>query len=365
EARMMAALRHPGVVEVYDYGDATDSNGGVAYLVMGYVDGQPLTARIAEAGRLSVEETMSVVAQAARALHAAHSAGIVHRDVKPANLLVRPDGKVVLVDFGVARSATVTSVTALHEVVGTALYMAPEQVRRQALTPATDVYALGATAYHCLAGRPPFGGDSLVEVALRHLDTQPPPLPPDVPEPVQAMVRRALAKDPADRYPDAAAFAEAARRAGTPVVNLAAGPADLAGPAGAGPAQPVPPAARRRLARHLPAAVAVLLGVAVLAVLLQSKGSEPVVPGPGRDRPSTGPAASAGAGPAPGGRPVASPGPRATGSPPAGSPRPSGQVPGGDGPPQPSTNVPTADVSTPDPNSVPTDVPTDDPADRP
>ena len=126
EARMMAAFRHPGVVEVYDYADATDAGDEqVAYLVMAYVEGEPLSARIKQ-GPLSVGETMSIVSQAADALHAAHQAGTVHRDVKPGNLIVRPTGAVVLVDFGVARSAAVTSVTAVNAIVGTALYMAPE-----------------------------------------------------------------------------------------------------------------------------------------------------------------------------------------------------------------------------------------------
>ena len=158
EARMMAAFRHPGVVEVYDYASATDSRdkNRCAYLVMAYVEGEPLSTRLKEAGRLSVAETMSIVTQAADALHAAHQNGTVHRDVKPGNLIVRPNGTVILVDFGVARSAAVTSVTGLNAIVGTALYMAPEQVAKGAVTPATDIYALGAVAYHCLSGRPPF-----------------------------------------------------------------------------------------------------------------------------------------------------------------------------------------------------------------
>ena len=145
EARMMAAFRHPGVVEVYDYsaGDASDED-NCAYQVMAYVDGEPLSARLKEQGRLGVAETMSIVAQAAEALHAAHENGTVHRDVKPGNLIVKPNGTVILVDFGVARSAAVTSVTGLNAIVGTALYMAPEQVAKGNVTPATDVYALGA-----------------------------------------------------------------------------------------------------------------------------------------------------------------------------------------------------------------------------
>src|SRR4051812_29405423 len=212
EARMMAAFRHPGVVEVYDYsaGEAGNED-SCAYLVMAFVDGEPLSARLKEQGRLGVAETMSIVSQAADALHAAHENGTVHRDVKPGNLIVKPNGTVILVDFGVARSAAVTSVTALNAIVGTALYMAPEQVAKGNVTPATDIYALGAVAYHCLAGNPPFDGDNALQVALRHLEDDPEPLPPNVvPPAVRELISRAMAKHPDDRFANAAEFAEAA-----------------------------------------------------------------------------------------------------------------------------------------------------------
>lgn len=214
EARMMAALHNPGVVQVYDSGEDTLPGGARAdYLVMEYVDGEPLSHRLSTVGRLDAAETMSIVAQAAQALDAAHAAGIVHRDVKPSNLLVHPDGTVVLVDFGVARSTTVTSITGTNAVPGTALYMAPEQALGKKVSPATDIYALGTVAYHCLAGHTPFSGDNPLEVAIKHTQDEPPPLPDDVPVAVAALVARALAKDPADRHPDAAALAEAARAA--------------------------------------------------------------------------------------------------------------------------------------------------------
>ncbi|BCJ51321.1 serine/threonine protein kinase [Actinoplanes sp. NBRC 14428] len=212
EARMMAAFRHPGVVEVYDYsaGNADDED-QCAYLVMAFVDGEPLSARLKEQGRLAVGETMSIVAQAADALHAAHENGTVHRDVKPGNLIVKPNGTVILVDFGVARSAAVTSVTGLNAIVGTALYMAPEQVAKGNVSPATDIYALGAVAYHCIAGVPPFDGDNALQVALRHLEDDPDPLPENLAPPeVHELISRAMAKNPADRFASAAEFAEAA-----------------------------------------------------------------------------------------------------------------------------------------------------------
>ncbi len=214
EARIMAALRHPGIVQVYDCGEDDLPNGGRAdYLVMEFVEGQPLSRRIEAARQLDVAETMSIVAQAAQALHAAHLGGIVHRDVKPSNLLVQEDGTVVLVDFGVARSTNVTSITSANAVPGTALYMAPEQAAGRPVSGATDIYALGAVAYCCLTGGPPFTGDNPLQVAVRHLDDEPPELPQEIPTPVRELVGRALAKDPAERFATGAAMADAARAA--------------------------------------------------------------------------------------------------------------------------------------------------------
>ncbi|GIF67572.1 serine/threonine protein kinase [Asanoa ishikariensis] len=214
EARTMATLRHPGVVDVYDFGEDTDPDGKtVVYLVMGFVDGESLAQRIKTAERLSPAETMAIVAQTAHALQAAHDAGVVHRDVKPGNLIVRPDGQVVLVDFGVARSAEAAELTGVNELVGTALYMAPEQVAKRAITPATDIYALGAVAYHCLSGHPPFMGDNALTIALSHLDEEPPPLPEEVPQAVRTVIATAMAKDPEDRFKNAAAMAQIAEAA--------------------------------------------------------------------------------------------------------------------------------------------------------
>ncbi|MFE9958870.1 protein kinase [Micromonospora sp. NPDC005299] len=240
EARMLAALRHPGIVQVHDFGSATLADGSqVSYLVMEYVDGEPLVTWIRRAGRLDPASTMSVVGQAAHALHAAHLAGIVHRDVKPGNLLVKRDGTVVLVDFGIARASTMAGITAAHMVLGTASYMSPEQAAGQPVSPVTDVYALGAVAYYCLAGRPPFEGDNPLQVAMRHVQDEPPPLV-GTPPPVVEVVRRALAKRPADRFPSALALAEAAQDArdatlaGLPVPPRP--PWAVAGPAVPGPA---------------------------------------------------------------------------------------------------------------------------------
>lgn len=242
EARIMASLRHPGVVQVFDCGEDDLPSGGRAdYLVMEFVAGEPLSRRIETAGQLEVAETMSIVAQVAQALHAAHGRGIVHRDVKPSNLLVQDDGTVVLVDFGVARSTNVTSITSTNAVPGTALYMAPEQAAGRPVSGATDVYALGAVAYCCLTGSPPFTGDNPLQVAVRHLDDEPPELPAEIPASVRELVSRALAKDPADRYPSAAAMADAARaaRADSPTATAA-----LRGAAGSARSRDDQPAVR-------------------------------------------------------------------------------------------------------------------------
>jgi eukaryotic-like serine/threonine-protein kinase len=226
EARTMATINHPGVVDVYDYG--SDPHVG-AYLVMEYVEGDPLSRTLSRVGRLTPARTMALVAQAADALQAAHDKGIVHRDVKPGNLLVRPNGTLVLTDFGIARSALVGQLTAVGSVLGTASYISPEQASGGVATPLSDVYALGVVAYQCLSGRRPFEGESPLEIAMKHVRQQPAPLPPDTPPAVRGIVERAMAKDPATRFPTAAALGQVARQASA---GLAGGAPARVGPAG-------------------------------------------------------------------------------------------------------------------------------------
>ncbi len=210
EARHTAGLAHPGIASVFDYGE----NDGTAYLVMELVPGEPLSAILAREGRLSPDRALDVVAQAGRALDVAHQSGVIHRDVKPGNILVCPDGTVKLTDFGIARAADATPLTRTGVVLGTAQYLSPEQANGAAVTPASDVYSLGVVAYECLAGRRPFDGDTPVGIAMAHLNDEPLPLPGDVPPDAAGLVTRALAKDPADRFAtaaDVAAAADAAR----------------------------------------------------------------------------------------------------------------------------------------------------------
>jgi serine/threonine-protein kinase len=212
EAQHAAALSHPNIAAVYDYGEeqATDGSGEcLAYLVMELVEGESLSARLDRIGPLSADQTLVVLRQTAAALAVAHAAGVVHRDVKPGNVLVREDGTVKITDFGIAWSAGSVPLTQTGQVVGTAAYLSPEQAAGSHATPASDVYSLGMVGYECLTGRKAFEGDNSVAVALRQLRDQPAPLPEDVPAGVRALIDHALVKDPAHRWPDGAAFVAA------------------------------------------------------------------------------------------------------------------------------------------------------------
>ncbi|MFY1635280.1 serine/threonine-protein kinase [Solwaraspora sp. WMMB335] len=235
EARTMATINHPGVVDVYDYG----SDQQIAFLVMEYVEGDALSRTLSRVGRLTPARTMALVAQAADALQAAHDKGIVHRDVKPGNLLVRPNGTLVLTDFGIARSELVGQLTAAGSVLGTASYISPEQASGAVAMPASDVYALGVVAYQCLSGRRPFEGDNPLEIAMKHVREMPRPLPSDIPPVVRTIVERALAKDPAARWPTAAAMAAVSRQAATTLAGQGRPPvAQQPGPPATQPPRP-------------------------------------------------------------------------------------------------------------------------------
>ncbi|WP_345349070.1 serine/threonine-protein kinase [Actinoallomurus liliacearum] len=209
EGRHLAALSHPRLAEVHDYGDGRDDER--PYLVMELIAGEPLSAVLARERTLPPRRVVDIVAQAADGLACVHAAALVHRDMKPANLLVRPDGSVKITDFGIARGPETLRLTRTGQVIGTPLYLAPEQAAGYAVTPAGDLYSLGVIAWECLAGRPPFQGDDVLAVAIAHRDRPVPPLPDSVPEPVRFLVRALTAKDPAVR-PDAVTVAEWARR---------------------------------------------------------------------------------------------------------------------------------------------------------
>lgn len=206
EARHTALLNHAGIAGVFDYGEEE----GSAYLVMELVPGPPLSTIIERDRKLDVDRTLSLIAQTARALAAAHEHGLVHRDVKPGNILVTPSGKVKITDFGIARLADQVPLTATGQVMGTAQYLAPEQATGQTATGSSDIYALGVIGYELLAGRRPFTGESQIAIALAQVNDAPPPLPETIPAPVRQLIMSMLAKDPAERPKNANALAEAA-----------------------------------------------------------------------------------------------------------------------------------------------------------
>ncbi|THV42106.1 serine/threonine-protein kinase [Glycomyces buryatensis] len=209
EARAIAVMKGPGVVEVYDYGEIEHEDAQIAYLIMEFVDGKPLSRLLGLWGKLGSADALRVIGGVAEALQVAHAAGIVHRDIKPGNILVRADGSVVLVDFGIARVNHNLTLTTTGVVLGTVTYMSPEQAAGENLTAASDLYSLGIVAHQCLAGSPPFKADTPLGVLSAHLRNPPPPLPVDIPVEVTQIVRRALEKEPSARWENAAEFAQA------------------------------------------------------------------------------------------------------------------------------------------------------------
>ncbi|UOW01682.1 protein kinase [Agrococcus sp. SCSIO52902] len=206
EARHAALVNHEGIANVFDYGEEE----GSAFLVMELVPGEPLSAILDRDRTLSADKVLDIVAQTSAALHAAHQAGLVHRDIKPGNLLITPEGRVKITDFGIARIADQVPLTATGQVMGTVQYLSPEQASGQQAAPSTDIYSLGIVAYEALAGRRPFTGESQVAIAMAHINDAPPDLPGTVPEPVRNLVLSCIAKTPADRPTSAAHLSRAA-----------------------------------------------------------------------------------------------------------------------------------------------------------
>jgi eukaryotic-like serine/threonine-protein kinase len=209
EAQLLARVSDPGIVQIFDVGQAEEG----LYFVTELVEGESLSARLKRGGRLTPWEACDIAEQLCRALEHAHAEHIVHRDIKPANVLISGRGQVKVGDLGIARLAEGSTDGGTATIVGTPRYMAPEQANGQPVTPATDVYSAGIVLYEMLAGRTPFGGESAVEIALQHVQMEPPPLPSGTPRSLEGVVRNALAKDPADRYQSAVAMADALARA--------------------------------------------------------------------------------------------------------------------------------------------------------
>lgn len=233
EAQSAAALSHPNIVNVYDVGEDDGSN----FIVMELVDGRPLSDIIASERRLSPEKAVDYGIGILDALEHAHANGVIHRDIKPHNILITRDGRVKVADFGIARAASASALTETGKVMGTVNYTSPEQAKGEAATAGSDIYSTGLVIYEMLCGRVPFVGDTPVAVALKHVQDQPTPLSlhnPSVPPQVERVVMRALAKQPEDRWRTSRAFRNAlaaARNASPPT-----GRHDQSEPVPAGPA---------------------------------------------------------------------------------------------------------------------------------
>jgi beta-lactam-binding protein with PASTA domain/tRNA A-37 threonylcarbamoyl transferase component Bud32 len=279
EAQAAANLNHPNIVSVYDWGEANDSY----FLVMEYVNGVSLSRYLADKGRLGVTEAASIGAKVANALYYAHRHGVIHRDIKPGNVLLTEEGGVKVTDFGIARAGSAQdSITQTGVVMGTAQYFSPEQAQGMPTDGRSDIYSLGVVLYEMAAGRPPFTGDSPVSVALKHVREPVPPLRelvPDVPEAFEAIVMKALAKNPEQRYASAAELARDLEDFVAGKRVSVAPPVEAPPPATeAAPAVPEPPrrarvrdpfmrAARLRRRLYLAATLAMLLIAAGLVFL--------------------------------------------------------------------------------------------------
>ncbi len=230
EARNTAMLNHPGIASVHDYGETDlDGEGRTAFLVMELVNGEPLNSVLKRTGRLSLRHALDMLEQTGRALQVAHSTGLVHRDVKPGNIMITPTGQVKITDFGIAKAVDAAPVTQTGMVMGTAQYIAPEQALGQDATAASDVYSLGVVGYEVLSGRRPFTGDGALTVAMKHIKEPPPPLPAELPPNVRELIEITLAKNPGMRYRSGGPFADAVaavrsgRRPPRPSQSLPAG----------------------------------------------------------------------------------------------------------------------------------------------
>lgn len=266
EARMAANLSHPNIVGIFDVGEED----GVPYIVMEYVEGTTLADVIARDGPTDPDRAVDLILQVCAGLEHAHEAGLVHRDIKPQNLLVRADDAVKIADFGIARPVDGTQLTLAGTILGTAAYVAPEQALGERVTGAADIYSLGAVAYELLSGRPPYEFDSLADLTVKQREGRPPPIP-GVSAELEDAVLRCLATEPGDRPPSPAALAHELAQVS---------PTETVPAAGATAVTQVlsSPGRTLRVSRRTQIAVAAALGAVALAggfLFGLSRGDEP------------------------------------------------------------------------------------------
>ncbi len=302
EAQLAARLAHPNVVRVFDAGE----DDGRPFIVMEYVPGVTLADELARARKLAPAATVDLALQACAGLEDAHRAGLVHRDVKPGNLLLREDGVLKVADFGIARAAETTQLTQVGSVLGTAAYLSPEQAAGERVTAAADIYSLGVVLYELLTGRTPYSFETLAELLVKQREAPVPPVgehEPDVPEALEAAVMRCLARNPAYRPASAAQLAHelAAASPEAPTVPLPQATGVRATDVATQPLAPSPPHAVGRTPRRRLAAAAavglVLLALAGAGLVWAVAGDEdgspageeqpPVEPVPSSDDPAT------------------------------------------------------------------------------
>lgn len=274
EARIAAMLVHANIARIYDF-----SEDDPAYLVMELVHGEALAAILQRAGTLAPEATLDLLAQAARALQHAHDAGVVHRDLKPGNLLIGADGTLKVTDFGIAQTKSSNRLTQTGTIMGTVQYIAPEQADGHPAGPLSDIYSLGIVAYECLTGNPPFDAETPVAVAVMHLKDEPHPLPGDLPESLRALIVQMLSKDPLERPSTARDIADRAAMLRESLIDLR-GAEDVLGP-------PPPPKEGRPVVRVAALVAGVLLAGALLGGSLMHGRIDATLSGKSEKSPST------------------------------------------------------------------------------
>jgi beta-lactam-binding protein with PASTA domain/predicted Ser/Thr protein kinase len=294
EAQASASLNHPAIVAVYDTGEDRTATGATPYIVMEYVEGETLRDVLRREGRLSPERAMSLSADICGALDFSHRNGIVHRDVKPGNVMITPQGTVKVMDFGIARavSDSAATMTSTAAVIGTAQYLSPEQARGESVDARSDVYSVGCMLYELVTGAPPFTGDSPVAVAYQHV-REDPKLPssinPAIPAELDAILLKAMSKNPANRYQSAAEMRNDLLRAlagqrveATPVMGDAEKTTILAAARGGygerdgwGDEDEQARKRKRRIIAVISVLAVLLLGGAIAVAVAMSRGEDP------------------------------------------------------------------------------------------